>query len=157
MTPAETAYDLLKTLGLEGTCPVPLQKILEHIGYRAQLFPVSEKTRNLSCGINPKDKVVFANAGDPAAEQRYAFGHAIAHAVLHPGRSVVDRRQNLHHTVEDPLDEWEANQFADELLMETHAFLQKWEELRGDIGRLTNHLALPRDRVLVRVYQLGLK
>jgi Zn-dependent peptidase ImmA (M78 family) len=157
MTPSEQAYELLKTLELDTTLPIPLQKVLEHIGYKAQLFPASDKTRHLSCGINATDKTILANAGDPAPEQRYAFAHAIGHAVLHPGTNFVDRRQNLHFSVEEPLEEWEANQFADELVMESNGFLRKWDELNGDLGKISSQLALPRERIQARAQLLGLR
>jgi Zn-dependent peptidase ImmA (M78 family) len=156
MTPAESAYQLLKTTSLENTCPVPLQTLLSHLGFKAQLFPQDERTRNLSCGVNFSEKLLFANALDPAPEQRYAFAHAIGHVVLHPGNNRVDRRQHLHHAIESPMEAWEANQFADALLMDSRLFALKWEELRGDLSRLASAWVVPKERLIVRAKALGL-
>lgn len=149
MTPIEKANAMLDELELKGIAPMPLQKILEHIGYKAQLFPASEKTRNIACGVNRDTKTVMANATDTNAEQRYAFAHAIGHVVLQEQGNVVDKKTNLHYENEDP-NEWEANRFADELLMETMLFLAKWDELRADLSRLANLFAVSKERIHAR-------
>ena len=155
MTPSESALKLIEELELKNLAPLPLNKVLAHLEYKAQLFQPNEKTRNLACGVNQKEKVVMANSADSPAEQRYAFAHAIAHAVLHPGENMVDRKNNLHHTNEDP-KESEANQFADELVMENGVFLTKWDELNGDLNRLGSAFGVTKERITARASKLGI-
>ena len=153
MTPAQQAKKLLEELELIGTASIPLQKVIDHLNYKAQLFPASDKTRGVACGINRDAKIVLANSVDPAVEQRYAFAHAIGHIVLHEGGNVIDRYNNLSPKNEEP-EEWEANLFADELLMEGNLFLQKWDELNGDISRIANVYGLGKERVQNRAKKL---
>jgi len=155
MTPAESACAMLDELGLKGMAPTPLQKILDHIGYKAQLFPASEKTRNIACGVNRDTKTILANSTDTPAEQRYAFAHAIGHVMLQEKGNVVDKKSNLHHENED-LEEWEANRFADELLMETMLFLGKWDDLKADRSQLANHFGVSKERIQARATILGI-
>lgn len=155
MTASEHASKLLKELELEGTNVISLQRVIDHIGYKAQLFPKSEKTRMIACGVNRDTKVIMANAGEPAAEQRYAFCHAIGHVVLHENGNVVDKKANLSPENEE-YEEFEANSFADELLMESDLFLRNWDAMNANISKLANTYALSRERVTARARKLGL-
>lgn len=155
MNHSEAAIDLLNQLEIKNQHPLPLQKVVDHLGYKVQLFQPGEKTRNLACGINQQEKVLFANSGDAPTEQRYAFAHAIGHAVLHAGKNMVDKKQNLHFTNEEPV-EWEANQFADELLMESRLFLTKWDELNGDISKMSQTFGLTKERITARAKNLDI-
>jgi Zn-dependent peptidase ImmA (M78 family) len=156
MSPKEKALELLETLEIKDECPVPLQKIVDHIGYKAQLFPASEKTRHLACGVNRDEKIIMANAGDSKEEQRYAFAHAIAHVVMdETGGNVIDKKANLHPSMEEPA-EWDANQFANELLMEGDLFLKKWDQLGGDQRRIAQVFVVSKERISTRAIALGI-
>lgn len=155
MTPSESAAELIVKLELKGLCPLPLQKVVEHLEYTVQLFQPNDKTRSLACGVDQTKKVLMANSADSALEQRYAFAHAIGHIVLHPGENVIDRKNNLHHTNEEQ-KEWEANQFADCLLMDEDLFLSKWDECNGDIGKIAGVFGMPKERVSARAVLLGI-
>ena len=155
MNHTQAATDLLDQLGLKNQHPLPLQKVVDHIGYKVQLFQPGDKTRNLACGVNQDQKILFANSGDPPTEQRYAFAHAIGRVILQPGKNVVVKKQFLHFSIEEP-DEWEANRFADELLMESTLFLTKWDELNSDIGKMAQAFGLTRERITARATFLGI-
>jgi len=155
MDATKQASELLETLELKGTNVISLQKVIDHIGYKAQLFPKSEKTRLIACGVNRDTKVIMANAGDPPEEQRYAFSHAIAHVVLHENGNVVDKRANLSPENEE-LDEFDANSFADELLMESDTFLRNWDTMNGNVSKLASSYALSKERITARAKKLGL-
>lgn len=155
MDPSDRASTLLDELKLKGTSPVPLQNIIDHLGYKAQLFPASEKTRNIACGLNRDTKTIMANAADAPTEQRYAFAHVIGHVLLQSEGNVVDTKSNLHHENKDPT-ELEANRFADELLMETMLFLEKWDQLGGDRSKLANLFGVSKERIQIRATLLGI-
>ena len=155
MNASDHASQILETLELKGTNVISLQKVLDHIGYKAQLFPLSEKTRSIACGLNRDTKVIMANAGDPPEEQRYAFCHAIAHVVLHQNGNVIDKKWNLHPDNEE-FEEFDANSFADELLMESDQFLRNWDSMNGDIPKLSRTYGLTKERVTTRAKKLGL-
>ena len=155
MNPNQAATDLLDQLELKNQHPLSLQKVVDHIGYKVQLFQPGDKTRNLACGVNQDQKILFANSGDPPTEQRYAFAHAIGHVILHPGKNLVIKKQCLHFSNEEP-EEWEANQFADELLMESRLFLSKWDELHNDVGKMAQAFGLTRERITARATILGI-
>ncbi len=97
----------------------------------------------------------MANSADTAFEQRYAFAHSIGHIVLHPGENIIDWKNNLHHENEEP-KEWEANQFADALLMDEDLFLSKWDELNNDISKISANFGVSKERVTARATLLGL-
>lgn len=155
MNPTQAAADLLDQLGLKNQNPLPLQKVVDHIGYKVQLFQPGDKTRNLACGVSQDQKIIFANSADQPVEQRYAFARAIGHAVLHPGKNTVVKKSSLHFSNEEP-EEMEANLFADELLMESTLFLTKWDELHNDIGRMAQAFGLTRERITARATILGI-
>lgn len=155
MNASEKASQLLETLELKGTNIISLQKVIDHIGYKAQLFPNSEKTRLIACGVNRDTKVIMANAGDPPEEQRYAFCHAIAHVVLHENGNIVDKRVHLRPENEE-FDAVEANSFADELLMESGTFLRNWDTMNGNVSKLASSYALSKERITARAQKLGL-
>ena len=155
MNPNQAATDLLDQLGLKNQFPLPLQKVVDHIGYQVQLFQPGDKTRNLACGVSHDQKTIFANSADQPAEQRYAFARAIGHAVLHPGKNIVVKKSSLHFSNEEP-EEMEANLFADELLMESVLFLTKWDELNMDIGKMAQAFGLTKERITARATILGI-
>ncbi len=155
MSPQQAAINILEELELKNQCPLPLQSVINHLGYHAQLFPKSDKTRNVACGVNADQKVIFANSNDDKAEQRYSFAHAIGHTVLHPGKNFVIRKAHLHHTNE-VLEEWEANQFADELLMNSDVFLRKWDEWGSVTSQVAGVFGLSKERINVRAKALQL-
>lgn len=155
MNHTEAANDIIDQLKLRNQCPLPLQKVVEHIGYKVQLFQPNEKTRTLACGVNQQEKILFANSSDSAMEQRYAFAHAIGHVVLHPGENIIARKLTLHYTNEEK-KEWEANQFADELLMETTLFLSKWDELSENQRKMGQAFGLTKERIAARATLLGI-
>jgi Zn-dependent peptidase ImmA (M78 family) len=155
MTPSAKATEILEALEIMEACPVPLQKIVDHIGYKAQLFPSSDKTKNLACGVNRDQKVIMANAGDSPEEQRYSFAHAIGHVVLEEEGNVVDKKTNLHPSIEEQ-KEWDANQFANELLMGNTIFLKKWDECNGDQPKVARAFCLAKDRIISRASALKL-
>jgi len=155
MTPQEAATALLEKLDLKDSFPLPLQTVVQSLGYRAQLFPKSEKTRNLACGVNAAEKTLFANASDQSQEQRYSFAHAIGHVVLHEGKNFVIKKTHLHPSNEDP-EEWEANQFADELLMNQDIFLQKWDEFGGASISVAGCFGLSKERITARAQALNI-
>jgi len=155
MSPQKAAQEILEKLDLKDDCPLPLQTVVSSIGYSAHLFPKSEKTRNVACGVNASEKSLFANSNDPSAEQRYSFAHAIGHVVLHEGKNFVIRKSHLHPTNEIQ-EEWEANQFADELLMYQDLFLHKWDEFGGAPMQLAGVFGLSKERITARARALSI-
>jgi Zn-dependent peptidase ImmA (M78 family) len=120
---AELRDEVAKALGLEELVPFAVERVAEfHLGYTIDFFEMPE---DILGGINFESKVIFVNPSVEAHEGRYSFtiAHEIGHHVLHrdaylagDGEAVMCRSGEGR-----PLEEMEADHFAEALLMPSGA------------------------------------
>lgn len=126
ITKLTQAEVLLKSHGLHGRIPVPLEELAARLGYRCEAFVPNEHQVDVCGAISYEQRRIFVNQQLNLGRKRFTIAHEIAHAVLHKDERgyKVDFRKTMN-TSRDRR-EVEANQFAADLLMPRGAFLEHW-------------------------------
>lgn len=120
---------LVKEIGCQDEFPVPVEKIIIHLGYKLFEFPPSEKTNDISGAVYHNKKAICVNKKDSIRRQFFTIAHEIGHIVLHgEDENFVDYRRDLN--VGSSEKELESNFFAANLLMPEDVFRKKWDEYK---------------------------
>jgi len=149
----QKANELLTKIGIVGEIPVPVEKIVEYLGFECHSFQPNAETNDIAGAVNHRSKKIFINTLDPPKRQLFTVAHEIGHIILQGGeKDYVDyRRNNLTDTKER-----EANYFAGCLLMPDDIFSYQWKILNGDINKLSELFGVSTPAIAVRANILGL-
>ncbi|MGD9153861.1 MAG: ImmA/IrrE family metallo-endopeptidase [Gammaproteobacteria bacterium] len=120
---------LLQEASCQNVFPVPVGKIITHLGYKLFKFSPSEKTKDISGAVYHNKKAIYINDNDAICRQFFTIAHEIGHIFLYDeNENVVDYRSDLN--IGSSEKELESNFFAANLLMPEDAFRTKWEEYK---------------------------
>lgn len=150
----QKARELLIKVGIVGEIPVPVERIVEYLGFECHLFEPDAKTIDIAGAVNHRNKKIFINQSDPPKRQLFTVAHEIGHIILQGDqKDYIDyRRENSSDTKEK-----EANYFAGCLLMPDEIFSYQWKLLNGDLNKLSEifGVSIPAIAVRANILELG--
>ena len=126
---------LLDGAGVRGLLPAPLEVLVAHLGYELVEFEPDCRLDAISGAVHHKKKRIYLNADESARRKVFTLAHEIGHIVLHGNRQdeFIDYRKDNNkrkaNNKEEEQKEWEADNFASELLMPVEHFIQTWYKL----------------------------
>lgn len=149
----QKANELLAEVGILGEIPVPVEKIVEYLGFECYLFKPNANTIDIAGAVNHQNKKIFINESDPPKRQIFTVAHEIGHILLQSDQEdhIDYRRYNVTDKKES-----EANYFAGCLLMPENIFSYQWKLLNSDINKLSELFGVSTTAVAVRANILGL-
>jgi Zn-dependent peptidase ImmA (M78 family) len=149
----QKAEEILAKIGIIGDIPVPVEKIVEYLGFECYLFKPNAQTIDISGAVNHRNKKIFINASDPPKRQLFTVAHEIGHILLEGAQEdYIDYRRN---SLPDKKEK-EADYFAGCLLMPEDIFSYQWKLLHGDINKLSELFGVSTPAIAVRANTLGL-
>jgi Zn-dependent peptidase ImmA (M78 family) len=148
----EKINSLVTAAGVGGEFPVPVEKLVEHLGFKCYFFEPDDRTMHISGAVDHKEKKVYINKEESLQRQLFTVAHELGHIVLHgAGEDYVDYRDYSNNPKET-----EANNFAGHLLMPESMFRYLWKEQQGNINALSRFFGVSASAVGVRATILGL-
>lgn len=152
ITLQETINQLVTNAGVSGMFPVPVEKIVEHLGFKCYFFAPDDRTIHISGAVDHTEKKIYINKEDSLQRQLFTVAHEIGHIVLHGAtKDYVDYRDYSSNPKET-----EANSFAGNLLMPRSMFQYIWKTTQGNIKELARFFGVSASAVGVRSTILGL-
>ena len=128
----------LEHLELDSTGPVPVEQIAEiHLGYELNFVDQDESLpSDVIGGIDFDSKIIIINASIESHLGRYSFtiAHEIAHHVLHRDifiKSRTDDKIMCRGGKSRPVEEMQADRFAEALLMPRYAVIDCCRSITG--------------------------
>lgn len=146
--------DLVESAGVNGQIPVPLEALVDHLGYELMEFEPDAEADAISGAVSHKKKRIYLNADDSARRKVFTLAHEIGHIVLH--RDSADEFVDYRKTNKRSQKEWEADNFAGELLMPREHFKKKWYALGRIPWRAASEYGVSEQAAKVRAMVLGL-
>ncbi len=149
----QKASELLTNVGIVGEIPVPVEKIVEHLGFECHSFEPDSQTNDIAGAVNHRNKKIFINESDSPKRQLFTVAHEIGHIILQGDqKDYIDYRRNNSSDIK----EREANYFAGCLLMPDDIFIYQWKLQKSDINKLAELFGVSTSAVVVRANVLGL-
>lgn len=145
---------LKKLAKIENVFPVPVEKIAQELGYHVAPFRSDEELDAISGAIDYENKKIFYDEEESIERIQFVIAHEIAHAVLHKGTSIVDYRSVFSGEVDER--EGQANAFAAELLMPKTKFIDVFDEVKGDLEKVSRFFCVTLATAEIRARYLRL-
>jgi Zn-dependent peptidase ImmA (M78 family) len=152
---------LYSTYNLKYTFPVPILEIADKLGYDVFYFDVNQTNRHISGAvIYGKDGSrgnILINPEEPESRKNFTLAHEIGHIVLNhndDGR-IVDQRSDILNP-KNGTREWQANEFAAELLMPEGEFKRQWG-INKSMAMLAEFFNTSISSTAIRIQKLGIE
>jgi len=123
--------------------PVNVRDIAKNYGLEVVDADFGEKLSNVAGFINPENRTIYLNSGNPENRKTFTIAHELGHWILHrdklekePEKYAVLYRIPLGRLNQDPVES-EANCFAANLLV-PKTYLEKHIEKYSDVDQLAN-------------------
>jgi|InofroStandDraft_1065614.scaffolds.fasta_scaffold00110_117 Zn-dependent peptidase ImmA (M78 family) len=147
-----SAPDLLSRANITDF-PVDLNVILRLLG----LTLVYQKLENDISGVlDVRNNTITVEACHPEQRQRFTIAHEIAHFCLHQSKEDLFEDKIFFRGVDINSLEYQANEFAGELLMPEDVFYEQIRQGNKSIERLATHFGVSTLAIRVRARNLGL-
>ena len=153
---ANEIENIYKTYGIFRTIPAPLTAIAQALGYVVKYFLLTAENRHISGVTFYKKKEILINPDEYGRRYSFTLAHELGHIVLgHDCDSVdeYDTRDDINNPKQGTR-EYDANEFAAELLMPAEAFLNEWNQC-SDIAQLAETFDVSIAAAKVRLKKLG--
>lgn len=146
-------FPTLDLSGVDDVFVVPVGEICEKLGLKAEFTKLEE---GHSGYLDRASQTIFINERYSGSRNLFTVAHEIGHYILH--ESDKDHRfdQYKKYTSEGLKREWEANQFAGELVMPKYKFEEIFRELQGNLKKIADWFGVSQRAVEVRGFCLGL-
>lgn len=138
--------------------PVPLLSIATALGYEVQYFEINTTTEDLSAVTFYNKKQIFISPNESGGRFRFALAHELGHIMLGHGNereSEFDTRENMWNPNKRSR-EYEADEFAAELLMPEEKFKEVWNATT-DISIVKMYFNVSKTAVQKRIEKLEIK
>ena len=149
-------YPNIDFTSLDGNLVVPVGAICEKLG----IDVVFEKLKDGLAGyFDHMKKIIYVNDNYPATRNLFTIAHEIGHCILHDKiNKGYDRREDEYHnyTPEERGKEYEANQFAGQLLMPESQFVEVFKKYDGKFSKIADVFGVSVRACEVRAFNLGL-
>ena len=145
---------LVDVAGVRDQYPVPLEDLVYHLGYELVEFDPDVDTDGISGAVSHDKKCIYLNADDSARRKVFTLAHEIGHVVLHgdsPAGFIDYRKSDTRNQ-----KEWEADNFAGELLMPADHFKAQWRKHGQVPWRVAPEYGVSEAAAKVRAEILGL-
>lgn len=155
---ADKINGLYKDYNIPQIYPVPLLEIVEALGYRAGYFIVNADNEDLAGATYYKEKRIFVSPIEFGGRYKFTLAHEIGHIVLGHDRD-NEREYDTRAEIVAPeykTREYEANEFAAELLMPAEKFKEVWENRKNTL-ELANFFDVTHAAAKVRMERLGIR
>jgi len=148
---------LYRDAGIANRVPAPLDEIAKFLGYAVYGFIVTPENENVSGAVLYETNTILINPNESTKRRRFTLAHEIGHIVLNHGNNArtIDMRNDILAPAKES-KEWDANEFAAELLMPAEEFKQIWDVFRSD-DMLASYFLTSHASVAVRKERLGLR
>jgi Zn-dependent peptidase ImmA (M78 family) len=155
----EEINGLYNKYNLQKSFPVPLFHIADILGYEVFDFMITAQNIHISGAVVYKDNPpkILLNPTEPAARKNFTLAHEIGHIALGHGNGedrIIDTRNDILNPAKNSR-EWDANEFAAELLMPEVDFRKKWEETRS-MASLAEFFNVSISSTAIRIQRLGI-
>lgn len=153
---AKLILDMFNEHRIPRTFPVNLVGIAKALGYRVCDFNVNKKNEHVSGAVAYSERMILLNPQENPERRRFTLAHEIGHIVLghESGGNRLDKRNDIMAPAKGSL-EWNANEFAAELLMPEVEFKKIWNTFKND-GVLANFFCVSKSAIDVRKQVLGI-
>jgi len=132
----------------------PVGELCDRLDLKVELQPLA---KGCSGYIDIQSKTIYINNSSEytASRMRFTIAHEIAHYVLHEG--IKNRFDENNNYSQEELDqEYEANDFAGELLMPKNIFINLYKKYKSNLTKIADFFGVSTKAVEIRAWRLGL-
>ena len=154
----EKIDEIYEKYNISRVYPVPLLDIVKALGYEARYFIVKPDNMNLAGATYYKEKRIFVSPIEFGGRGNFTVAHELGHIILGHDKD-NDREYDTRAEIIAPerkTKEYDANEFAAELLMPAEKFKEVWEE-KQDLLSLALFFNVSIMATNVRMSRLGMK
>jgi len=148
----EKAAALLAETGLEGNFPLPVEKVVQHLGFECHFYIPDKDIEDIASAVSYLKRKIYVNQNNSIPQQRFSIARKIGCLVLHGDNQ--DYIGYLRLT-DDPKDK-AAETFAQNLLMPEKTFREQWTKTKHDIVAMANFFGVSQFLISSRASSLGL-
>ena len=149
-------YNVPSLVELQNTFPVPVGVICEQLGIKIYELPLSD---DISGRVYREDNSYFieTNLRQVQTRRRFTIAHELGHYCLHKDfldiSGMILERSTMSEVIKDK--EYEADDFAAELLMPKQHFVEKYNQ-SSNISELSKYFMVSSAAVRVRLNSLSI-
>lgn len=137
--------------------PVPLINIAKALGYTVFNLTLTDQTKFISGAVLYDQKQILLNPTETEARRNFTLAHEIGHIILGGPQQeghIIDTRNDILRPSMNTR-EWDANEFAAELLMPAPKVIQLWQQTHS-IVTLADYFNTSTSATIVRLERVGL-
>lgn len=146
------AKQLLINTGCSNTFPLPIEMIVEYLGFQCHFYIPDKDIEDISSAVSHSKKKIYINQNNTPEQQLFSIAHKVGHIVLHGDNHDYIDSPNIHKNLQSE----EAEKFAMELLMPEEHYCKMWHKTNHDIQKLSQIFGVSRELIQKRAKQLGL-
>ncbi len=146
------ANQLLEETGLGDTYPLPIEIIVEYLGFQCHFYIPDKDIEDISSAVSHTKKKIYINQNNTVEQQLFTIAHKVGHIVLHGDNHDYIDNPNFNNTSKGE----EAELFAMALLMPEEIFLKKWHQTNKDYKKLALFFGVDEIVIKKRAMNIGL-
>lgn len=146
------ANQLLDETGLGDTFPLPIEIIVEYLGFQCHFYIPDKDIEDISSAVSHTKKKIYINQNNTTEQQLFTIAHKVGHIVLHGDNHDYIDSPNFDNTSKGE----EAELFAMALLMPEEIFLKKWRQTNKDYKKLALYFGVDEAIIKKRASHVGL-
>lgn len=144
--------ELLQITGLGTVFPLPIEVIVEYLGFQCHFYIPDEDIEDVSSAVSHTRKKIYINQNKSVEHQLFTIAFNVGHIVLHgDNHDYIDDSNPLTNGKAQ-----EATNFALQLLMPETNFYKEWHQLHHNIGLLAQFFGVSEAHTRTRATQLNL-
>jgi Zn-dependent peptidase ImmA (M78 family) len=154
----DTPEKFLGFVAAQGITPVPLdvKAIANKFGIEIQYADLKDKLSGILSKTGKNNWVIQVNENHHPNRQRYTIAHELAHFCLHRHLKPVFEDQTFFRGVELCKEEWQANEFASNILMPEDKFRELVRSGKNDIEDVAQEFGVSTLALRIRAKSLGM-
>ncbi len=146
------AKQLLEETGLGDTYPLPIEIIVEYLGFQCHFYIPDKDIEDISSAVSHTKKKIYINQNNTNEQQLFSIAHKVGHIVLHGDNHDYIDSPNFNNNSKGE----EAELFAMELLMPEEIFHLKWNQTNQNYKKLANFFGVNEVNIKKRAMHIGL-
>lgn len=148
----DKAKQLLKITGCSNTFPLPIEIIVEHLGFQCHFYIPDKDIEDIASAVSHSKKKIYINQNNTPEQQLFSIAHKVGHIVLHGDNHDYIDSPNIHKNLQSE----EAEKFAMELLMPEEHYCKMWHKTNHDLKKLSQLFGVSMELIQKRTRYLGL-
>ena len=146
------ANQLLEETGLGDTYPLPIEIIVEYLGFQCHFYIPDKDIEDIASAVSHTKKKIYINQNNTTEQQLFSIAHKVGHIVLHgDNHDYIDSPNHYKNSKGE-----EAELFALDLLMPKEIFSKKWQQVNHDNIKLSHYFGVTVEVIKKRASQIGL-